>query len=249
MKNKYLKIIILALVVTAAYLYLSHFYIFHEIKVADLRASDRDHTYQIGSNVNAEKNIVYVALGDSLTAGVGVADYPDSYPYKLAEKLVGNKDKITLESFSYPGAHTSDLINDLLSPAIAQNPGLVTLLIGTNDTHGNISQSEFKQNYQYILEKLTSETKAEIYAISLPFIGANTLVLPPYNYYYNYKTIAFNKIIKELADFYNIKYVDIATPTQFQFKKNGPHYATDRFHPSALGYNEWSEIIYGNIDQ
>jgi lysophospholipase L1-like esterase len=249
MNKKYLKILGLVVIIIGAYLYLSHAYIFYEIKTAGLKSSDREQTYLIGANNNAEKKVVYIALGDSLTAGVGVASYQDSYPYVLAKKLVGNKDEITLKNFSYPGARTADLIKDLLTAAIAQNPGVVTLLVGTNDVFGNISADVFKKNYQNILERLTKETKAEIYAISIPFIGSDTLLLPPYNYYYKNKIIKFNKIIKELADFYNIRYIDIANPTAAEFKKNGSHYAADRFHPSAIGYKEWSEIIYGDISQ
>jgi len=152
-----------------------------------------------------------------------------------------------LKNFSYPGARTDDLIKNLLSPAIESVPDIVTLLIGTNDMHGYTTDKAFKDNYEYILKRLTTETKAQIYTISIPFIGASNMMLPGYSNYFDNKTMEYNKIIKELADKHQVHYIDIASPTREMLKKDGAHYSRDSFHPSAVGYQQWAQIIYANI--
>jgi lysophospholipase L1-like esterase len=241
------KIFIIAIIIIALYLYLSHAYIYYKISRVDLESPYKQ-SYFLGEESASLKNLVFAALGDSLTAGVGADKYEDSYPYLLAQKLSENN-TIALKNFSFPGARTAGLIKNLLSPAIAENPDIVTLLIGINDVHGNVSASKFKKNYQYILERLTKETNAKIYIISIPAIGSDKLILPPYRYYFNWRTIKFNNIIKELAGDYNIKYIDLNAATAELFKKNGGHYAADLFHPSAAGYSLWAKIIYDDINQ
>ncbi|MFA6467050.1 MAG: SGNH/GDSL hydrolase family protein [Patescibacteria group bacterium] len=253
MKNKILKNkkILVALIVVlglAIYLYLAHFSIYYKLGHTDLRPTDRHIDYTITSSQENSVDFIYVALGDSLASGVGVDKYEDSYPYLLAEKIAAASDKtISLKNFSFPGAKTSQVISNQLSQAISAEPDMITILIGTNDVHGNISLDKFKKNYDYILEKLTTTTKAEIYILGLPNIGTDKLLWPPYNYYFRQKTSDYNTIIKELADKYNLVYIDLEKVTLEEFNKDNKYYASDLFHPSALGYDIWAQIIYGNI--
>jgi lysophospholipase L1-like esterase len=237
------KIIVLFFLAVGSLLLLTHHYIYYKIKEAGLIGSDKNHMYILNENAALSQNLTYVALGDSLTAGTGVDKYEDSYPYLVAKELSKSAGKISLEDFSYPGFRTDDLIKNLLVPAIAANPDIITLLIGTNDIHGNYRLTTFKTNYQNILEQLTKKTYAKIYVISIPYIGSNSLLLPPWNYYLDQRTASFNQVIQELAKTYKVKYVDIAKPTKELLKKNGPHYAADNFHPSAIGYAIWAKII------
>ncbi len=248
-----MKIIIYCFVVVAligAYLILAHYYFFYKIISANLKMPEAQDVYTLGDDKNATKNLLYVALGDSLTAGVGVNNYQESYPYVLAEKLAaGSKNKITLKNYSYAGAKTDDLIRDLLVPAIGEKPDIITLFIGTNDVYGRVSTTSFRKNYQNILDQLTKNTKAKIYIINLPQIGSSKLLLPPYNFYYNWRVRKFNEIIKELATNYQVKYLDLAAPALVQFEDDQTNYSADLFHPSANGYKIWAKIIYDDINK
>lgn len=248
-KKKYFRIFIIFLLLGILYLYLLHELIYYRLQIASLKTFDMYKTFILNSNASTSKSIVYASLGDSLTSGAGADNYEESYPYLLAQKFSAQKGNISLKSFSYPGARTDDLIKDLLTPAIAQKPDIVTLLIGTNDIHGNVSESTFRKNYQFILERLTRETSAKVYVINIPFIGSDTLLLPPYKFYYSNKAERFNKIIKELATNFKVDYIDLATPTAELLKQDGSHYSRDAFHPSASGYALWAKIIYDNINQ
>ena len=231
----------------AVYLYSANAFIYYRIGHGNLTVPPRKSLYFMG-NREIKPATRYVAIGDSLTYGMGATNYEDAYPYLLADKMSGSKTRIIFQNFSQPGAKTQDLIDRFLTPAISQKPDVVTLLIGVNDIHNHIGQKQFRANYKYILDHLTKETKAKIYLINIPYIGSKSVILPPLNLYFDAETNSYNKIIKELADEYQVKYIDLNSPTKDLFKTDGAHYSADSFHPSSLGYKLWAQIIYDRIN-
>lgn len=250
------KILIFAIIlIIAAGIYLNRAYahIYWTLGAAKLDLIDNQAQYFINSANQANDmetaNIVYSALGDSLTAGAGAGDYKLALPYLLAEKMAGGEKTVILNNHSVPGIETSDIITDHLEATLSDNPDVITVLIGVNDIHNKVSVDKFRQNYEAILSRLKQGTKAEIYVINLPFIGADSLMLPPYQRLFDAKTLEFNEIIKELAAKYSIKYIDLYTPTVELFKRSGDHYSKDLFHPSAKGYQIWADLIYADINK
>jgi len=242
-------VIILMVFAVLTYFNRSYAHIYNHINKSALTTPDRTLSYLVVNNQTASSSLTYVALGDSLTSGVGVDNYNESYPYLLTQYFSGNDKQVTLKDRAVQGAKTKDVLAGLLPGAIRDNPDIVTVLIGVNDIHGGISRVDFQKNYDSILQQLTAGTKADIYVISIPFIGADNLILPPYNYTFDLKTKRFNNIIKELAIKYQVKYIDLYTQTEELFKTNGSHYAVDFFHPSAQGYKIWADLIYADINQ
>jgi len=228
-------------------MYFSYSRIYNEVSKEDLKSPNNNQTYLIGNN-NYNKDLVYVSLGDSLTAGVGVDSYKQSYPYLIAEKL-SVKNNIILENRSVPGFKSSDIKNMLLPIAISDKPDIITLLVGINDIREDVSKKDFEKNYEQILESLTQTTKAKIYIINIPFIGSGSLILPPYNYYFNFKTKEFNEIIKDLAQKNNVSYIDLYSLTTKEFEKSDSYYSVDLFHPSAKGYAFLANVIYDNFNK
>lgn len=240
---------IIIFLIIAIYLNRGYSYIYDTIGLADLKKFDLNHYYMISGYSEATSSLKYVALGDSLTAGVGANRYEDSWPYLLAQKLAGENKNIILRAEAVPGYKTVDVISELLEPAIKENPDFLTVLIGVNDIHNQVSATDFRKNYENILNRLIKETKAKIYIINLPYIGSDKLIEPPYNSYFNRQTQEFNEIIKKLASKYQLKYIDLYTASYELFKKSGDHYSPDLFHPSATGYKIWAGIIYDNINK
>lgn len=244
-------LIIIFLIIAAIIVYLNRSYahIYAKIGAAKLESPEQGGIYMINDNLKADPDSVYVALGDSLTAGAG-ADLPEeALPYLLAQNFGTGDKQIILKNLAVPGARTSDIINVFLSKAIEVQPDVVTLLIGVNDIHNQVSAAQFRKNYEEILSRLSKETEAKVYVVNIPFIGASDLMLPPYQYLFDSRTKEFNRIIKEVANQYQIKYIDLYSPTVNLFKQSGAHYSRDSFHPSPAGYKIWAEIIYAGINQ
>lgn len=234
----------LACVIIGVYLYAANAYFYHRIHIGYLVFPDTTHSYTIQGPGAAKP---YAALGDSLTAGVGATKYNDSFPYRVAEKMSAES-AITLKVFAYPGLTSAGLVTSYLPPAVETQPDIVTILIGINDIHNWVSAREFEKNYRTILASFPADT-TRISAISIPYLGSNTALFPPLNFYFAWKTRHFNAIIKRLAAEYGATYIDIAEPTHELFKTDGVQYAADSFHPSAIGYQQWVDIIYANIRQ
>jgi len=240
--------LVIALAIIIGYLLLANYLIYYRIHHAGFITPDTKYDYTLTASKINSAPLVYAALGDSLTSGVGVDDYQDSYPYLLAQKMSQGKNyQVELKTFSYPGARTFEIIKDLLGPAIAAKPDVVTVLIGVNDIHGRIGLQAFENNYDYILNKLTKETGAKIYLIGLPALGTADM-LPPFNYYFEKQTDLYNEAIKSLAKKYDLQFIDLNGATLSRSKKDDGYYARDSFHPSANGYRLWAQIIYDNIN-
>jgi lysophospholipase L1-like esterase len=231
------------------YLNRAYAHIYDTIGEAGLSPVEQTSSYSIANDVSAASDMTYVALGDSLTAGVGADQPEESLPYLLAKKMAGSDKRVNLKNYAVPGFKSTDLIVSLLPEAIKAEPSVVTLLIGVNDIHNQVSEKDFRRNYQYILDRLMKETSAKIYVINLPFIGADTMMWPPYDLYFRKRTERFNQIIKESADERALTYIDLYSPSVALFQKSGDHYSADLFHPSAYGYKIWADIIYDHINQ
>lgn len=223
------------------YIFLTNAYIYHRIHTGNLSFPDSEHTYTL---TGSDPKKTYVALGDSLTAGVGVATYTESFPHRLAQ-LLSKQYGVELKVLATPGLRSAGIISDHLTTAVAAKPDIVTVLIGTNDIHGRITTREFEANYRTILEQLR-KTDADIYAISIPYIGSRTLIFPPMNFYFDWRTRHFNNIIQRLAAEYKVTYIDIAETTKNELKPD-TLYSSDSFHPNAAGYARWATLIYADI--
>jgi len=247
MKKKIIIIIIGLLLPVAAYLFVAYYYMYQKIEAGALSVVDTKTEYLIKASVDKGVNLKYTALGDSLTAGIGASTYEESYPYLLAQEISNGSTNVILRDRAYPGARTGDLIENLLPTAINDQPDVATVLIGINDVMGNVSKVTFTENYTNILKRLKTETKARILTISIPYIGTDKLILPPYNSYFRHEIIEYNKIIRELAAANNVEYVDLYTQTENMFD-NEEFFSRDLFHPSAKGYELWAKIIYANFN-
>ncbi len=199
-------------------------------------------TYIISGNLTTPKHIKYVAIGDSLTAGVGSTSFENILAYQIAGGRKNQASSITLVNLARPGDTTREVIAHQLQSAIEENPDFISVLIGVNDIHDFVSISEFEKNYSMILDRLSSETKAKITVINIPFIGSNLLLYPPLNIYFNLKTRQYNSIIKKICQERNIKYVDLYSKSNLN-QDSKYYYAADQFHPSDEGYKLWGKLI------
>lgn len=199
------------------------------------------------SNPNSLQTITYVALGDSLSSGVGSNDYKKTITYIFANHLSEiKKNSVNFYNFAFSGATTDDLINKQLEEAIKINPDYITLFIGTNDIHSLIPAKKFEENIKIILDNLSKKTKAKIIVFNLPYLGFNNLILPPYDIFFDIKIRQFNSILEKICLQKNLILVDLYTPTKNDFSKEANFYSADEFHPSEKGYLLWGSLIISN---
>lgn len=230
-----MKKILIALLIIAIYLNRSYAYFYDFLNQHHLFAPISKTTMIIGNQPNLP-TIKYLALGDSLTAGVGVADYKNSFPYLVALKL-SSKQNIELINLARPGDTSSDLLINQIPKTLAEKPDLITILIGVNDIHNFISLKKFEDNLTQIVKAL-KQTNAKIYLLSLPYLGSDRTILPPYNLILDQRTKQFNGVIKKLSIDFKVNYINL-----YAIYKPADFYSDDLFHPAAAGYSLWATYI------
>lgn len=224
----------------------NHFY--HRLHTAGLVWPQNESSYELGNT--SGPNLKYVALGDSLTSGVGADTFSQSYSYLVAQRMVSPGGSVSLTPLATPGYKAPDIISQYVDKTIALQPDVITLLIGANDVHGmRPSTSEFNASYTEIVSKLQENTKAKIYTVAIPVIGTDAVLWQPYRYYYATRAQQFNEIIKDVSQKYGATYVDLYSATLPYAHKNSSYYSRDEFHPSNVGYAVWAEVIARDISR
>lgn len=193
-------------------------------------------------NPNFQNTVKYISLGDSLTIGFGSNDIQQTYPYILARNLSKNM-SVSLFNFAERGATSSDLINSQLEKAVLEQPNYISIFIGINDVHNLTAINKFEEDLSYIIAILTEKTPAKILILNIPYLGSKRLILFPYNIYFDYRTVQFNKIILKIASEKNLTLVDLYTPTKQVFSNEPNFYSYDNFHPSGNGYILWGQLL------
>lgn len=221
------------------YLNRSYAYFYNFLAQKNLTPPPHETQTIIGNNLNNPTIIKYVALGDSLTAGVGASDYKNSYPYLLAQKL-SLKKNVELVNLSHAGDTSLDLLIRQLPQALSAKPDLITLLIGVNDIHNLKSLKEFESNYIKIAT-VFKKTNAKIYLLAIPYLGSDKIVYPPYNLVLDLRTKQFNNVIKKISTDLGVGYIDL-----YSLSKPVNFYSPDQFHPGDQGYSEWIKAINVN---
>lgn len=236
MKKLQFYFLILLFLITGIYLNMSYAYFYNFLSQNKLVSPVSLTAVTVGTRGQA---IRYVALGDSLTTGVGVSDIKNSLPYLVAQKL-SETNNVTLVNLAHAGDTSSDVLTSQLPGVESYKPDLVTLLIGVNDIHNLKSDKEFEENLIQIVSSL-KKSGAKIYLLSIPYLGSKRTVFFPYNFILDFRTKQFNNIIKKAAADFGTNYIDL-----YHLNKSADFYSSDQFHPSEEGYKEWAKAINVN---
>ncbi len=232
------KLLFIFLIIIGIYLNRSYAYFYDFLGQHNLAAPAHGTTITLDNPSNSQ-TIKYLALGDSLTAGVGVSDYKNSYPYLIAQKL-SLKNNVELINLAHASDTSKDVVTNQLPKVLNQKPDLITVLIGVNDIHNLKSSKEFKDNYTQIVNSL-KKSGSKIYLLSIPYLGSEKIVLFPYNFILDFRTKQFNNIIKKVSTDTGAKYIDLNA-----LDKSANFYSSDQFHLSEAGYKEWAKAINVN---
>ncbi len=153
-----------------------------------------------------------VFFGDSVTDCNRVYDDPadlgEGYVKYTTESLLQSFDDMDFEFINrgISGNRTCDLLARLDKDVIEHQPDIVTILIGINDTwrrfdmNDPTSAEQFRSNYETILKRIKSETKAKIIMME-PFLLYG-MGMDHFRPDLNEKIDVVRQLAKEYADFY-----------------------------------------------
>lgn len=185
----------------------------------------------------ATGTIRYLALGDSLTQGVGLADPEKSaFPALLAQKWRDKGCKVELKNAGVTHFEAKDVIAKELPFIESFKPTLITLQVGGNDVAMKVPIQTYRQQIQTILDAAKGS-------------GARVIVIPQNEWFRSpdgrtygndllERRTAFDAVLMEEAKARGAEVADLRLLFQQQAKKK--MWNEDNMHPSATAYAEWA---------
>ncbi|MEI6288226.1 MAG: SGNH/GDSL hydrolase family protein [bacterium] len=236
-----LALIFIIVVGVAIYLNRSYAYIYSKF---ELTVPPAIRNYMTQNQTETTSSISYVALGDSLTAGVGASSASSSFPALLAQKIANDlNQQIVVTNLGVPGAKSFDMLTGQVMEATKFNPQIITIFIGTNDIHNFVPVGEFKNNLITTVKSLREMTEAKIYFINIPYLGTKDLIHPPYDYYFNFEIQRYNKVLVEVANEVEVPVIDLYLVSKKMRYTAENLFCIDEFHPNDAGYKFWADNI------
>jgi len=187
--------------------------------------------------VSGDRQLRLLVIGDSTAAGVGAATQDDALPGQLARGLAVRTGRgVTWEAMGRNGATARDLITDHLDAATASEWDVVFLSIGANDALGLRSRGAFGRDIRTLLTRLR-EVSPLVLVSSLPAFFRFELLPNPlrWNLYLHSQNLedAARAIASRMAGVH-------MSPPPPPYTEG--FFATDLFHPSAIGYRDWARF-------
>jgi acyl-CoA thioesterase-1 len=169
---------------------------------------------------------------------VGARD--GGYVARLFKGVAEHRPGSALTNLCVSGATTSDVLRGQLDRGMRTDPQLVTLGIGINDIGHGVTLEQFSKNYEEILSRLRSDTKAAIVITNIPDISSAPRIPQALRTEYHQQIVAFNHNVEEIASRHDVSVFDVYTPTHEQLSSHPEFFSEDGFHPSDKGYEFWA---------
>nr|AAO22910.1 adventurous gliding motility protein C [Myxococcus xanthus] len=186
-------------------------------------------------------SVNYVALGDSTAVGVGAAR-GGGYPERLASRLSAVGLPVGLTNLGQSGARIRDVFTGQVKRAVAAQPTLVTLGIGTNDLWRGTPVEDFQDDLDRIARRL-KQTGAPLVVVNLADLALAPVARLVPAALYEGRIEPFNAAIAEVARVHGMHHVDLFTASKDMIPKSPHFFSDDGFHPSADGYEEWADLL------
>jgi len=201
---------------------------------AGLSACSNDENSSVGDNDEAgasvaANQVTIVALGDSLTAGLGL-DETEAYPAVLERRLRADGYAVQVINAGISGETSSGAVSRLDWVVSALEPDLVILETGANDGLRGIDPKILSDNLDHLITTLK--------AAEIKVILAGMQMLPNLGPAY---TRQFNAVFARMANAHDVPLIPfflegVAGDRRYNQK--------DMLHPNAEGYKRIVEHIY-----
>lgn len=242
--KKYLFLVVLCLLLGAVYLNRAYARIYSTIGSTPLFPPRLEEKHHVGTGTTT---LSYVALGDSLTAGVGVESATQTFPHALSAKIaIESGSTVILTNLGRPGATAHDLITDQLPKALFLKPQIATILIGVNDVHNRTPLGLFTNDIRSVVAALV-KNGTHVYISTIPLIGSDSLFLPPLNLYFSWQTDRYSLALKKALQGSDAHLVPLQLQTNMPIWRSNKLYSGDTFHPNEDGYLTWAHLFYDSI--
>jgi acyl-CoA thioesterase-1 len=190
-------------------------------------------------------SVNYVALGDSTAVGVGAAR-GGGYPERLASRLRNDGLPVGLTNLGQSGARIRDVFTGQVKRAVAAQPTLVTLGVGTNDLWRGTSVEDFQEDLDRIARRL-KQTGAPLVVVNIADMALAPVAKLVPSSLYEGRIEPFNAAMAEVARAHGLHLVDLYTASKEMIPQSPHFFCHDGFHPSDEGYEEWADLLLPTV--
>jgi acyl-CoA thioesterase I len=190
-------------------------------------------------------SISYVSLGDSTAVGVG-ATRGGGYPERLASRLRRDGLSVGHTNLGMSGARVRDVVTGQLKRAIATQPTLVTLGIGTNDLWRGTPLEDFAEDLERIASRL-KQTGAPLVVVNLADLALAPVARLVPSSLYEGRIETFNEAIATVARKHGMHLVDLYSASREFLPGRMDFFSPDGFHPSESGYEQWADLMLPTV--
>lgn len=175
----------------------------------------------------------FVALGDSLTEGIGDDAWPDGTPRGWADRfadLLAQRGSTEYANIAVRGMTSRRILNQQLDAALAANPHVVAISAGMNDIlRAKVDFEEISDNLATMVTRLTAGG-ARVVVIPIPRVERVTRIA----WLVASRRRHLNELIAELAANPGVVETPDTTGSVFEDPRA---WASDRLHLSPLGHH------------
>ncbi|EAU61990.1 adventurous gliding motility protein C [Stigmatella aurantiaca DW4/3-1] len=144
------------------------------------------------------------------------------------------------------GAVVQDVITSQLKRAVASQPTLVTLGIGTNDLWRGTALEDFREGLDRIARRL-KPTGASLVVVNIPDMALAPVARLVPSHLYEGRIEPFNEALHAVAHTHGMHLVDLYTASREFLPKRSDFFCHDGFHPSDAGYDQWADLMLPTV--
>jgi lysophospholipase L1-like esterase len=186
-----------------------------------------------------------LVLGDSTAAGVGVESQADGLVGSLAAELVTRSGRgVDWRAIGENGANARNLIDRFLDRALEHEYEFVFLSVGANDALGLRSRLAFSRDIRRLLTALRERNpQATILMSSLPAFFRFTALPEPLRWNLYLHSQSLEQAARDVVG--GMPGVTMSSPPP---PYGEGFFASDLFHPSAVGYRDWARFALDELE-
>jgi lysophospholipase L1-like esterase len=179
--------------------------------------------------------LTWLALGDSITYGVGASKISNAYIYQARKLLKANGQNHFLINAGISGIRSDEVFTKYKGSGGRCDPDLITLMIGTNDIGQFKSMSDFQTNLGLIIDDLRSRKsfgKCYIVLCSMPIRNDSQSA----------NVATWNTAMQSVATSKGVDFVDTNSAFSDTSYLNG-----DGLHPTDSGHSLLANVLYNKL--
>lgn len=193
-----------------------------------------------------QEPLTYLALGDSYTIGEAV-DIEHRFPVQLVNRL--NDAGISVkqpEIIAQTGWTTDELKEAISASDLEETYDLVSLLIGVNNQYRGYPISQYKSEFEGLLEtaiRFADHKTDRVFVVSIPDYGVTPFAKASDGDKIAREIDAYNNMARQICLQKGVKYFDI-TPHSRKAATDPSLIAEDDLHPSGKMYKNWVNTCF-----